>query len=119
MPRVVHFDFVAEDIEKVIEFYKTVFGWKFEKWDGPMEHWLITTGDEKEPGINGGLTRRTDPSASTLNTIDVKDIDETIKAIEANGGEIIRPKTQLPGFGWLAFIKDPDGNEWILRQSDT
>jgi predicted enzyme related to lactoylglutathione lyase len=119
MPRVVHFEFVAEDIEKVIEFYKTVFGWKIEKWEGPMEYWLITTGDENEPGIDGGLARRTDPSDSTINTIDVENIDEILKAIVTNGGEIIRPKEQLPGVGWLAYIKDPDGNMWGLMKSET
>lgn len=43
-----------------MKFYKDIFGWKFEKWNGPMEYWILTTGDEKEPGINGGLAKNTD-----------------------------------------------------------
>ena len=27
----------------------------FKKWDGPMPYWMITTGPDSEPGINGGL----------------------------------------------------------------
>jgi predicted enzyme related to lactoylglutathione lyase len=57
LPRVVHFEINANDPEKLTEFYEQVFNWKFEKWKGPMEYWLIMTG-ENEPGIDGGLSRR-------------------------------------------------------------
>ena len=49
MPRPVHFDLTADNHERVIKFYQNVFGWKFEKWDGTMDYWMATTGDEKEP----------------------------------------------------------------------
>ena len=45
---------------RAIQFYQTLFGWKFQKWDGPMPYWLISTG-EGEPGINGGLMPRHHP----------------------------------------------------------
>ena len=119
IPRVVHFDINAEDVEKVIEFYKTVFGWKFEKWEGPMDYWLINTGKD-EPGINGGLAVKEKGAANlTMNTIAVSDIDKAIKDVAANNGTIIRPKSHMPGIGWLAFFKDPDGNMWIMKQEDT
>src|SRR5258707_14587984 len=36
-------------------FYQDVFGWKFQKFEGgPIEYWLVPTGDDKEAGINGG-----------------------------------------------------------------
>ena len=44
MPRVVYFDISADDIEQAIKFYKEVFGWKIEKWNGPFDYWLIKTG---------------------------------------------------------------------------
>jgi len=37
MARVVHFDISAENVERVIQFYESIFGWKFTKWEGPME----------------------------------------------------------------------------------
>ena len=57
MPRVVHFEIYTDDPEAVRPFYQDVFGWKFQKFDGPIEYWLVTTGADKEPGINGGLAR--------------------------------------------------------------
>ena len=44
MPRPCHFDLTADEPERAMKFYKDVFGWKFEKWDGPMEYWMVTTG---------------------------------------------------------------------------
>ena len=81
MPRVVHFDIDAENPEQLVEFHGKVFGWKFMKWEGPMEYWLITTGGKGEPGIDGGLSRRT-PGRPTFDTIDVPDIDEYMKKVE-------------------------------------
>ena len=37
MPRVVHFEFAAEDPQRAVKFYERVFGWKIDKWEGPME----------------------------------------------------------------------------------
>ena len=45
-------------IHKRSTHYQDVFGWKFNKFEGgPMKYWVVTTGDDKEPGINGGMTR--------------------------------------------------------------
>ena len=53
MNRPIHFEIPAEKPERAIKFYEKVFGWKFERWNGPMEYWNISTGDS-QPGINGG-----------------------------------------------------------------
>ena len=54
MPRVVHFEIHADDPERAISFYNSVFDWEFQKWEGPLEYWMIITGAEGTPGINGG-----------------------------------------------------------------
>jgi len=53
MPRPVHFEIPAENPQRAIDFYTKVFGWKFSKWDGPMDYWIISTGQAPEPGIDG------------------------------------------------------------------
>ena len=118
MPRVVHFEIDAENPEQAIKFYRKVFDWKIEKWKGPIEYWLIMTGNEKEPGIDGGLGRRTENEPSTVNTIDVNSIDEYTKRIKAHGGRIVRPKQAVPGVGWMAYFQDPEGNHWGIMQAD-
>jgi predicted enzyme related to lactoylglutathione lyase len=118
MSRVVHFELPADDPERAIAIYENVFCWKFEKWEGPMEYWLVTTGPEDEPGIDGGLSRRTEPGIGTENTIDVDSVDEAVTKIEANGGKVIRPKQAIPGVGWVAYCQDTEGTTFGLMQED-
>lgn len=121
MPRVIHFEIHAGDPQRAITFYEKLFGWTFQKWEGPMDYWLITTGPEGTPGINGGLMRRQgeiDGQAviAYVCTIDVADLDASIAAAEANGGKQALPKMQIPGVGWLAYYKDTEGNIFGMLQ---
>ena len=54
-----------------------------------MPYWLITTGPERQPGINGGLIPRRDPAQPCVNTMDVADIDASAPAVERNGGQVV------------------------------
>jgi hypothetical protein len=119
MSRVIHFELPADEPERAIAFYEQAFGWKFEKWDGPTEYWLVMTGPEDEPGIDGGLARRTDPSIGTENTIGVESVDDAVVKVESNGGKVLRPKSAVPGVGWLAYCQDTEGNTFGLMQWDT
>jgi predicted enzyme related to lactoylglutathione lyase len=116
LPRVVHFDITADNPEQLAEFYRKVFNWTFEKWKGPMDYWLIMTG-ENEPGIDGGLGKR-EKDTETVNTIDVPSLDEYIEKIKENKGTIIVPKHAIPGVGWTAYFKDPEGNTFGLMEED-
>lgn len=118
MTRVVHFELNVKDIEKAIKFYENVFDWKFEKWEGPMDYWLIMTGDEDEPGIDGGLGLEEENFPSVVNTVDVDNVDEVVKKVEANGGTILSPKHAVPGVGWLAYIQDSEGIVTGIMQED-
>ncbi|MBD3197976.1 MAG: VOC family protein [Candidatus Lokiarchaeota archaeon] len=118
MARLIHFELNVENIQKTIKFYEGVFGWKFEKWEGPQDYWLITTGDESETGIDGGLGLLEEGFPTVVNTIEVGNIDEVIKTIKKNGGEIIRPKHAVPGVGWIAYFKDLEGIVSGIMQED-
>ena len=125
MPRVVHFEIHAENPERAIAFYQGVFGWSFQKWAGPMDYWLIGTGDEKERGINGGMIRRMGPPPvegqavnSYVCTIDVPAIDEYVNKALAAGASIALAKMPIPGVGWLAYFKDTEGNIVGVMQPD-
>jgi len=118
MPKVVHFELNVKDVDNTIKFYEKVFDWKIEKWDGPIDYWLITTGEENEPGIGGGLGFEEEGFPKVVNTIDVEDVDEVVKKVQENGGEIIRPKHAVPGVGWLAYFKDTEGIVTGIMQDD-
>jgi uncharacterized protein len=116
MSRVVRFEINVDQPERAAQFYSEVFGWKILKWEGPMDYWLIHTGDG--PGIDGGLARRENPSDTTINTIGVASIDEYLAKIEKNGGRIIMSKVALPGIGWFGRCEDTEGNVFAIMQED-
>ena len=123
MPRVVHFEIHAADPERAVNFYQTLFGWTFQKWEGPMDYWLIVTGPDDQRGINGGLVRRQgeiDGQAviAYVCTVDVEDVDASVQAATDNGGQIALPKMPIPGVGWLAYCKDTEGNIFGMMQND-
>jgi uncharacterized protein len=120
MPRPIHFEVVAHDPQRAVKFYQDVFGWQITKWDGPMEYWLVTTGPDGTPGINGGIVKTQDPSQPALstNTIDVPDLDAYIAKAEAAGGQLVVPKMPIPGLGWLAYCKDSEGVIFGMMQED-
>jgi predicted enzyme related to lactoylglutathione lyase len=117
MPRVVHFEIPADNTARAAKFYTSVFGWKVEKWAGPIEYWLATTGDPKEPGIDGAIMPRGGWSG-IVNALGVPSVDEYIRKIKAAGGTIIQPKTAVPGTGWVAYFKDTEGNPGSIYQDD-
>ncbi len=118
MPRIVHFDIPADDPARAQKFYKEIFGWNFDKWNGPMEYWMVKTGEDKQPGINGGLTKRMQGQVGMTNTIDVPSVDEFAKKIQSNGGKIIMPKTAIPTVGYFAQCLDTEGNIFGIIQMD-
>ena len=123
MPRVVHFEIHAADPNRAVNFYQTLFGWSFQKWEGPMDYWLVTTGPNDQPGINGGLVQRQgeiDGQAviAYVCTVDVEDLDASVQKAVDNGGQIAVPKMPIPGMGWLAYCKDTEGNIFGMMQGD-
>jgi len=123
MPRVVHFEIHAENPERAVEFYKNLFGWEITKWSGPQEYWLIKTGPDNQRGINGGMIRRhgtIDGNAviAYVCTVEVASVDATAQKATVLGGTIVVPKMPIPGIGWLAYAKDPEGNIFGFMHND-
>jgi predicted enzyme related to lactoylglutathione lyase len=117
MARVVHFEVPTTNLAASRKFYENVLGWKLTQWEGPIEYWLVSTGDPATPGIDGALGGAANEFKATVNTVDVDDLDEVIKKVEANGGQVIMPKDEIPGVGWLAYIKEPGGAVLGLMQA--
>lgn len=118
MARVIHFEVPAENPERGAEFYKKVFGWQFQKWPGPQDYWLISTGAKEQPGIDGGMMRRQHPAQGTVNTVDVASLDSTVTTVEKSGGKVVAPKMAIPGVGYLAYCQDTEGNQFGILQRD-
>jgi predicted enzyme related to lactoylglutathione lyase len=117
MPRVVHFEIPADDFGRAVKFYEAVFGWEISKWDAPVDYWLITTGEEGEPGIDGAIAPR-EQVQNTTNTVSVPDVDEFAQKVVDAGGKIVTEKMTVAGIGYFHYCLDTEGNLFGIMQSD-
>jgi predicted enzyme related to lactoylglutathione lyase len=114
MPRPVHFEIHAGDPARAIAFYEGLFGWRFQRW-GEVEYWLVATGEGA--GIDGGLLPRRGPppaEGAPVNgwvvTVQVDDVDAYVAKAQRAGARVASPKTAIGDMGWVAYVKDTEGN---------
>ena len=131
MNRVVHFEIHAKDLDRAQKFYGDVFGWKITDLGPQMgKYRMVSTGDDQPGaawrGINGGITPRHgappaggEPVNAFVCTISVDNLDAYLGKVKTAGGSIAVDKMQVPTVGWLAYVKDPEGNLFGMLQPDT
>lgn len=126
MDPVVHFQFPADDRERISAFYTKAFGWKTQTL-GP-EHGgyvLVSTtetddlGRPTKPGaINGGFFEKCGemPDACPSVVIGVEDIHEAMRKVAEAGGNVLGQPIEIPGYGLLASFIDTEGNRVEMMQ---
>lgn len=105
MAKVEHFEIPADDIERASAFYRDVFGFNYEPWGEDMG--MITTGSDE--GINGDLHVRAEVPHPTV-VITVDNLEETLEAVKAHGGEQFGEIQNLDENSRYAYFKDSEGN---------
>lgn len=117
MGGVVHFEIPADDQERARKFYQDALGWRIEPVPGMDYNMVITTDMDESTGqpttagaINGGMMARGGQITNPVITVDVPDINATLKAVEELGGSVVMPRNEIPGMGFFAYFKDPEDN---------
>jgi hypothetical protein len=118
MDKVVHFEIPVDDLERAKGFYSSVFGWQLQTMPDMDDYTIAMTTDvdqqtqsPTEPGaINGALMKRSADAPAPVLTLEVDAVDTALKQIEAEGGSMLRPRTEIPGMGAFAYFRDPEGN---------
>jgi hypothetical protein len=116
--KVVHFEVPAKNPKRAQSFYKDVFGWQLTDVDMPEGAYTLATtapvdkdGNLSEPGaINGGIMKQRKPFSGPVITIQVDDIDESLKAVTKHGGKAVTKKTPMGDFGFYGYFRDSEGN---------
>lgn len=104
---VVYFDIGCRDKEQSREFYEALFDWTGEPY-GPFAS-RLNTGSEK--GIQGFTTALGhEPHNYVMLYVEVDDIPAHLEKVEALGGKVFVPQTEVPGGGHFAWFTDPHGN---------
>ncbi len=120
----IYFEIQADEPNRAINFYKTVFGWRFERASEglPIAYWRIDTGEAV--GGGGLLQRPAQPPPQECGTnafvcsFEVDSIDEVTKTVLAHGGQIALPAFDVKGRGRQGYFLDTEGNTFGVFQID-
>jgi len=124
MDKVEHFEKPADDPERALKFYTSVFGWELNPVPG-VEYTRFLTKRVSETylgprpfEVNGAIVKRSKEVRSPVVTISVADIEQTLKRISSEGGRVVVPKTPFgnPPRGFTAYFMDTEGNTLGLWQ---
>jgi len=120
--KVVWHDLLTHTPDASQRFYEELFGWTFEtppgNFGGRVGYKLI----RHEGRLIGGmvdtvmLNGRTDIS-QWVTVMSVADIDAAARYVEASGGIVLTPPTDLSHRGRLAVVADPEGALFALLQT--
>ena len=104
MARLDYVELPAGDIAATRGFYERAFGWTMMEF---APTYSATTTSDTNVGLQSDVSER---PAAPLPVIQVKDLEAALAAVEAAGGEIVKPIRSFPG-GRRFHFKDPSGNE--------
>ncbi len=107
MHGICHLEIPAHDLNRIQKFYHDIFGWDTHAFDESYALFKAPTG----PG--GGFSTYQKPvdNPGFNFYIEVEDIDATLAKVKTSGGSVEKEKTQISAeFGFMAFIKDSEGN---------
>jgi predicted enzyme related to lactoylglutathione lyase len=108
-------------MDRAERFYSQVFGWEIQRWDGPVDYRLVTTGPDDQLGINGAITERGGEIGGTavtgfVCTVEVESLDAILEGVPAAGGQLALDRMTIPGVGDVAYFKDTEGNTFGALQ---
>jgi len=122
MNNISYFEIQASDPEKLVEFYKTIFAWEFERDSNiPIEYYRITGA-----GAPGAILKRPTKTPETMQgtnaytcSIEIENFDETERKIMYHGGKVAMEKFAIPGKCWQGYFLDLDNNVFGIFEVDT
>jgi predicted enzyme related to lactoylglutathione lyase len=108
-------ELLASDWEKALAFYSELFGWQKAAADiDPTDTYqLFSAGGQTIGGMFTKLPE--DPIPFWLFYFNVGDIDAAAERVKTGGGQVFKGPVELPGGGWIARCRDPQGAAFALQ----
>ena len=127
MNPVVHFEMPYDERERVMRFYRDVFGWELQALGEDMGSYVLATTakpgvrvrhDAAHGAIGGGFfPRRPDwPAQYPSVVIAVDDIRAWMKKVDEAGGEVLGEPMMIPGTGEYVSFFDTEKNRVSMLQ---
>ena len=113
---IVHIEWRSRDVQRLKQFYRGVFRWKFED---PMPGY--SSADMGQKGLAAGFMQiepGTPVTPGIVSFVGSVDLGGDEAAIRDAGGQVLMSAQPVPGWGRFTIFADPDGNQLGLWQSD-
>lgn len=111
--KICYLEIPANRAQDSADFYSSIFGWKVrQRGDGNLAF-------DDSGSVSGTWVEESDrtPDERTRVYIMVDDITTALRQIEAAGGTVLTPRTEIgPNMGAFAVFADPVGNEFGLYE---
>jgi len=106
------FEIMVADFDRAKAFYETILGAPMEVVDCECRMALFPA--EYDKGVGGCITLMDGckpGEGGTLVYLNVEgELDAVLSRIPAAGGEVIKPRTEIPPHGFMGLFKDTEGN---------
>ena len=100
-------ELASTNLSETRKFLEETFGWKFDSVQMPTGQYLTL---QNPVGTTVGIrsAQKSETPGST-NYVLVKDLDEAERNVRKKGGQIVLPRTDIPGMGSFFWFKIPSG----------
>lgn len=116
------FEIPVKDFERAQKFYATVTGREVKAMPMPGVKYGVFQYDNENKGVGGGIVQMEgfNPSAegALIYLPGGDDLSEPLSRVEAAGGSIVIPKTNIGENGFMAHIMDTEGNKIALHSEN-
>ena len=116
---VVFFEIPVDNIDRAIKFYKSVFNYEFGRETIDNNEMALFPFADEDSGISGALAKGEIYKPTKDGVViyfKTENIDEILKLVISNGGQILYPKTDN-GIGLVAQFEHTEGHRIATYQS--
>ena len=105
---VIHVEVTGKDGTALQSFYSRVFGWEFDT-NNPTGYGMYRPADGE--GVAGGIGAAQDGGPGLVTFyVHAEDPAATLKQVEALGGRVVMPLTEVAPETTIALFADPEGH---------
>lgn len=115
------FEIPSNDFDRAKKFYGTILNVEITDYPMPKGKYGVFPYDQENQGVGGAIIQMegSNPSmdGTTVYLNGGEDLSGPLAKVEAAGGKIIMPKTQIGENGFMALFVDTEGNKLALHSS--
>jgi predicted enzyme related to lactoylglutathione lyase len=108
--------------EAAIRFYSELFGWRSQEMQAPGMTYRVLSikdGDQQEASFGGVAPLQGEQEgARWVPYFAVADADAIVAAVQANGGTVLMPASDVPDVGRIAWLVDPGQAVFAVLKPD-